>query len=810
MFRNYAKVAIRTLWKNRTHTLINVIGLSVAFGTCILLFLTATFELSYDKFHTDANRIFRLNFLSTNRDGTPNKSGTMPYPISPALKAEFPEIEGVTRWFRRTASVRRNDQTYGKNVRMVSEDFLQMFTFPLRKGNAKTAMNSLSDIVISEHMADDIFGKEDPVGKPLQLRMDNTWQAFTVTGIVSNAPKNSTFNYDAFIRSENAGDYQENKSRWDNGNHDVYVKLKAGTDPQTLQRRTQAFMEKYFAQDIKEQKEQGYPKNELGFQKSLLLESMQDVHFDTETTNGLGISRVYIYTLLLVGLFILAIACINFINLTIAQSLSRAREVGVRKSLGAQRGQLFSQIWGETVLLCFSALLIGLGQAYLVLPTFNRLFQSQLMLADFIKPSVLLITGLGFLFITLVAGGYPSWFVTRFNAVEILKGNGPATRVKVNRPGLLRNSLIITQFTIACLLIVCTLIVRQQITYLQQKPMGMDKEQVISIPVGSELNGNEALKAMRNRLASQPNIAAVSGSGVNIGAGLDGSSNRMMYGFLYGKRDVTCDWLRVDTDYLKTMGIKLIQGRDFGADFGTDSTTNILITQRMAKELGEANPVGKFIKPDSKPFQIVGVVSDFNLYSLHEEAKPIALQMHASNPVRYILVRVNPQNLTGAMETIKSAWKTIAPKQEFMGSFLDENTERWYKKEQRLGTIFSSAAGVAILLSCMGLFAIALISIQQRTKEIGVRKVLGASTSNIVTLLSKDFLKLVLVAILIASPIAWWAMNKWLADFAYKIDIDWWVFVLAGAVAVAIAFVTVSVQSIRAALMNPVKSLRSE
>ncbi|MCX6214310.1 ABC transporter permease [Spirosoma sp.] len=805
MFRNYLKVALRTLWKHRTHTLINVVGLSVAFGTCVLLFLTATFELSYDTFHTDVDRIFRLNFLSTNRDGTTDRGSTMPYPISPALKAEFPEIEGATRWFDRSASVRRNNQTYTKDVRMADADFLHMFSFPLKKGNPETVMSGLSDIVISERMANDIFGKEDPVGKPLQLRMNGAWQAFTVTGVVSNPPKKSTFDFDAIIRSDNAGDYQEFKSRWDHGNHDVYVQVKAGTDAQTLQRRTQAFMDKYFAKDIKERQEQGYPKNELGFQRSLLLQPMRDVHFDTGTTYSGGISRTYVYTLLLIGLFILAIACINFINLTIAQSLSRAREVGVRKSLGAQRAQLFGQIWGETLLLCFGALIIGLGLAYAVLPTFNRLFRSYLTLDNFLTPTVLLVTALCFLLITLIAGGYPSWFVTRFNAVEVLKG-----RVKVSKPGVLRNSLIITQFTIACLLIVCTIIVRQQITYLQQRPMGMDKEQVISVPVGGELNGNVALKAMRDRLANQPNISAVSGSGVNIGAGLDGSSSRMMFGFQYGKRDVTCDWLRIDTDYLKTMGIKLLKGRDFSQAFSTDSSSAVLITQSMAKALGEANPIGKFIKPDNKSYQIVGVVSDFNLYSLHEEAKPITLQMESSAPIQYILVRVNPQNLTGAMETIKSAWKSIAPKQEFIGSFLDENTERWYRKEQRLSTIFSTAAGIAILLSCMGLFSIALLTIEQRTKEIGVRKVLGASVASIVTLLTKDFLKLVFAAILIASPLAWWAMDNWLQDFAYKIDIAWWVFAVAGLLAVVIALLTVSYQSVKAALMNPVKSLKTE
>lgn len=340
MFRNYFKIAFRTLWKNRTHTGINIIGLSVAFGTCVLLFLTATFELSYDRFHTDRDRIFRLNFLSANRDGTPDRSSTMPFPIMPALKAEFPEIEGVSRIFQNGLSVRHNGQTYGKDVRLVDADFLRMFTFPMQKGSARTALNGLNDVVISENMAKAVFGAEDPVGKPLQLRLNDSWQAFTVTGVISDFPDNSTLDYDAFIRSENAGDYQDYKTKWDHGSHDVYVKLKPGTDPQTLQRRTQAFMDKYFAKDNKEQHEQGYPKNTLGYQKSLLLQPLTDVHFDTETVGGQGVSRTYVYTLLLVGLFILAIACFNFINLTIAQSLSRSREVGVRKSLGAQRGQV--------------------------------------------------------------------------------------------------------------------------------------------------------------------------------------------------------------------------------------------------------------------------------------------------------------------------------------------------------------------------------------------------------------------------------------------------------------------------------------
>ncbi len=352
----------------------------------------------------------------------------------------------------------------------------------------------------------------------------------------------------------------------------------------------------------------------------------------------------------------------------------------------------------------------------------------------------------------------------------------------------------------------------QQLSYLREKPLGLNQDQVISVPIGTELDGQTALRQLRNQLADQPNVVSVSGTGVNIGAGLDGSSSRMQYGFMYDKRELRCDWLRVDFDYLKTLQIKLIQGRDFNPAFPTDSTAAVVVSQSFAKQMGDKNPVGKFIQPDSaKPkFQVVGVVADFNLYSLHKKAEPIVLHLDKALSLSYLLVRVSPKNLTSAMETVKSAWKRIAPKQEFKGSFVSENTERWYRKEQRLSTIFSTAAGIAILLSCMGLFAVALISIEQRTKEIGVRKVLGASISSLVALLSKDFLRLVLVAIVLATPLAWWAMTNWLGDFAYKITMPWWVFALTGGLAVIIAFVTIAFQSVRAALMNPVKSLRSE
>ncbi|MBO0937447.1 ABC transporter permease [Fibrella sp. HMF5335] len=808
MLQSYLKIALRTLWKHRTHTLINVVGLAVASAACLLLFLTASFHLSFDRFHTKAGRIFQPYFLATDRDGSEKQNGSMPHPLLPALKAEFPEVEGVTRIRWSSGGVRYGDKTFSKMVRSCDPDFLTMFTFPMVKGEAKTALNDLGNVVISQNMAKDVFGKEDPMGKTLLLNQSGSWKNFVVTGILSDFPDNSTEQYDAFIRTENAAEYQTYKADWSHSDSGMYIMLAQSADRQAFEKKLEAFMQKYMGPSMKERQTNGYAKNSRGQQISLLLEPLTDVHFNTDLGGGgQGISKTYVYALLLIGLFILAIACINFINLTIAQSVTRSREVGVRKSLGAGQGQLMGQVWGETGLLCLVSLVLGLVLAYGLMPEFNKLLRTHLSLASFLTPTALLAIGGGLLVVTLVVGGYPSWVVARFNAVEVLKG-----KLQLNRPGLLRNALIVTQFTIACLLTACTLVMVQQLGYLHKKPLGLNQDQVISIPIGSDLDSQTALRQLRNQLAGKPGVVSVSGTGVNIGNGLDGNNSRYMYGFMYNKRELLCDWLRVDFDYLKTMQIKLLAGRDFNPAFSTDSSMAVLVSQRFAKQMGDANPIGKFIQPDSAKgkFQVVGVVADFNLYSLHRKAEPLVLHLDKNMALGYLLVRVAPQNLTEAMETVKAAWKTIAPKQEFNGSFVSENTERWYRKEQRLSTIFTTAAGIAILLSCMGLFAVALISIEQRTKEIGVRKVLGASVGSLVALLSKDFLRLVGVAIVLATPLAWWAMRNWLGDFAYKISMPWWVFALTGGLAVVIAFVTIAFQSVRAALMNPVKSLRSE
>lgn len=806
MLRNYVKIAFRNLWKHRGHTAINVIGLSVAFCSALFLFLTAYFSWSYDRFHADADRIFRPYFVSNRPDRT-DKSSSMPYPFTPALKQEFPEVEGVTRLMWSGAVVQRGDKQFTKQIRCADADVLTIFSFPMRQGDARTALNSLSSIVISENMARDVFGAENPVGKPLRVRGFGDWQTFLVTGVMADHPDNSTVKYDAFVRIENQPGYADSKGRWDNTNHEVYLKLAPGVSQAAFEKKLQPFTRKYMAGGIEELKKQGAKPDARGDVIAIRLQPLLDVHFTPDVKRGEASGRASFYTLLTLGTFILLIAGINFVNLTLARSLARAREVGVRKSLGAQRGQVMAQLWGETVLMCALGLVAGLVLTVALRSLFNQFFGAKLTFDLLLQPTTWVGIFAGFLLVTALSGGYPAWVMARYRTVEVLKG-----KLKAGRPGILRNSLIVTQFAIACALIASTFVVLNQLKFLREKPLGFNEDQVISLPVGSDVDGNVALGLLRNRLASNPHVVSLTGSAINLGTGLDGGSSRSMMGFVHKGREVTTDWVRVDYDYLQTLGIKLLAGRDFSREYPTDSLKSVLVSEGMARKLGEKPLLGSFFQPDSggTKYQIVGLIPDYHLYALRNKVEPITLYLSPRDPVRYIFVRVTPQGMLTAMDALKREWKVITPKSEFKASFLNENTDRWYRDEEKMAQIFSIAAGIAVVLSCMGLFAIALLTIEQRTKEIGVRKVLGASVTGIVALLSKDFLKLVFLGILIASPLAWWAMDKWLQNFAYQIPMPWWVFVLAGALAVAIAVLTVSFQSIRAALMNPVKSLRTE
>ncbi|WP_188766575.1 ABC transporter permease [Emticicia aquatilis] len=813
MLRNYFKIAFRNLWKNKAYALINIVGLSVAFGSAMLLFLTARFELSFDDFQANKEHLYKVFFKLNLADGT--RMGTsMPAPLTPALKADFKsEIKHISRIMDSGVQVVQGDKTLDQSLNYVDADFLKMFSFEMLKGNPNTALNDLKSVVINQSTAEKLFGSSEPLGQTINLNFGEKIEAFIVAGVIANAPENSTIESEMMIRFENNPSYQENKEEWDNQNHHLYIQLAENISQETFEKKLKPFTQKYYKSTIDQIKKEGGKPDERAEVFSIKTMPLLDEHFMKHTGGLLVMDKMYPYMLLIISVLVVLIACINFINLSIARSLERAKEVGMRKALGAVKNQILGQFWGEAFILCIIGFVIGSLLATLTMPTYNSLFRSTISLQSLLNPATALVLITSFLGITLIAGGYPALVVSKFNIIEVLKG-----KLKVNtKSGGLRNTLIIVQFSIAIMLISSTIIIWNQIDFLRNKPLGFDETQVISIPVGHGNQGTKVLDFMRNKLANQPQIVSITGADINVGRGKDNSMSQSGYGFELEGKTYHTSGLNVDYDYIKTLGLTLETGRDFAREFPSDKSRSIVINETMAKELGFNKPtvaaaIGKNIPlGDSLGRTIVGVVKDYHFESLKNKIKSMTFFLQNDFGYNYVFVKIAPNAAPKeTMDLLAKTFKEIAPKSEFQGSFLDENTNNQYKKEERFSQIIMSAAVLAIVLSCMGLFAIAIMMISRRTKEIGIRKVLGASIPSLVMLLSKEFLILVAIAIVIASPIAYYAMDKWLTDFEYRIDIGWQIFALAGCVAVIIALLTVSYQAIRAALMNPVKSLKSE
>jgi ABC-type antimicrobial peptide transport system permease subunit len=806
MLKNYFKIAWRNLSKHKGDTAINLIGLCVAFTAALLLFLSVFFEFSYDNFHKNKGNIYHVYtkvYSLNNIDG----STAVPVPMMPALKQEYPDVQYYSRYISTNGNVRYNEKQLSQNLRLTDPDFFRMFSFPFIAGDASTALNDLNDVVLTEKTAKRIFGNEDVVGKTFQMQMGKEWKPFTVSAVVKDIPNNSSIEFDMAARFENSGIYNQSLTEWSNWNHSAYVQLKDGVNPEIFAKKVNPFYENHFAEDIRASKRDGIKPGPDGAYMQLGLLPLKDLHTSTDLqVEGGSIGKGYLYLLLAIGILILLIASINFINLSIGRSFTRSHEIGLRKTLGALHWQIVGQLWIEALLICFFALLVSGILTYYLLPSYKQLFQMSVQRELLFTPTTWLIVLTGFLLVSLIAGGYPAWLIAKVNIISILKG-----KFSIRRSQSIRNSLIVVQFAIAVLLMICTFVTWQQVNYLRSKPLGYNRNQVISIPIESDEDPNIVLERLRVNLNGYPTILSVSGIYNNLGRGTDGSSRHSAIGFDYKEKNYRTNWMGVSYDFAKTLDLQFIAGRDFSRELLTDSNA-IVINEAMAKQFNEKNVIGLQlpIHDSAQYMTVIGVVKDFNYESLHQKIEPISFTIEKPFGVHYALVKVAPSNLPASMELLKSTWKKILPNSDFKGSFLDENIDRQYRREEKLGQIFISGAIIAIVLSCMGLLAMVLLIVTQRVKEIGIRKVLGATVPNIILLISKDFMWLVVIAFLIAAPLGWWGMQKWLEHFAYRIDLQWWVFLIAALLAFAIAFITISVQAVRAALSNPVKNLRTE
>ncbi len=791
MFKNYILTAYRNSLKNKLYAGINVLGLAIGITCCLFIVLYVQHEQSYDQFHEKKDRIFKV-YRTSDRDGI-GEIGPTSAPYAEALENDFPEeVEASVRIMPRQGLITYGENAFtGDDISFVGRDFLKVFTFPLIQGDPATALNEPSSAVLTEEMAKKYFGDQDPIGQTLEYENE---YSLVVTGVLAPIPETSHIKFD-FLTSVHRFEQEEWFSSWWNNNMMTYVLLKEGAEEKAVEEQFPAFMEKYLGDDFER----------LGIRLGLTLKPMTDVYFASDTEFDVWVehgNQSMTYIFLAIALFILLIACINFMNLATARAARRSAEVGVRKALGANRSDLIYQFFGESFLTTFVAVLLTIVLISALLPAFNQFAEVNLMLPTNISFPLLLlgvVVGVG-----LLAGSYPALFLSAFVPVKALKGG-----VRVGRKGeSMRKGLVIFQFVISIILIVAVMVVNQQMRYVQNQRLGFDKEQVILLEVDNDELYNQQ-QSFKDRLRQNARIANVS-----VMSGEPGGFHDMYAFNVEGKEEeAVMNTVFTDTDYVTTLGLTIVAGRNFSPQFSTDTLEAIIINETAARSLEWApeEALGKeIVNPfsDSIPRRVVGVVEDYHFASLHHEIDPLAIMM--GDDSRMIAIKTTAGDMAPVIDLVSDTWSSIVSQHPFSFTFLDESYDQLYRAEQKQGQIFTLFAGIAVFIACLGLFGLVTFVAEQRIKEIGVRKVLGASVLQLVHLLTKDFAILVVTALVIASPIAYYIMQQWLADFAYRVTIPWWIFVLAGLVATFIAMITVSVQSVKAAISNPVDALRSE
>ncbi|WP_227686967.1 ABC transporter permease [Spirosoma arboris] len=807
MIRNYLKIALRNLKRQKVSTSINVVGLAIGLATCILIMLYVQDELSYDRYNDKADRIVRVG-LKLQMNGKDVGGYSLGQNAARDLKQEFPEVLKVTRIKGQggefvsygTTSFRQD------NLLLADSTFFEVFTIPFLKGNPKRALTEPNTVVLTEETARKYFGNQDPIGKVLSFGNDK--RPYRITGVVRNVPTNSHFKFDMLATLVG----QDQTIDWPGWlysiDYQTYLLLPEHYDYRQLAAKIPQLAEKQMGSEI-QQFLKLTPKQfrEKGDDFGVFLQPLTDIHLYSRAESSQSGNIMYVYVLTAIAAFMLLIACVNFMNLATATAVRRSREVGVRKVLGSVKGQLQQQFLIESVLLAMVALIVGLLVVSLALPFFNQLTGKTLSMNLLIKP--LMATGLvaGTVLVGLLAGSYPAFYLSSFKPVFVLKGRVTAGRGSFN----LRSGLVVFQFFITISLIIATVTADRQLRYMQAQKVGFDREQVLVIHDTHMLRNNETV--FRDKIIRSPQVVTGSISG-QVPVGRTNMDNTTVRTKEDPDQGVMTRFYFVDPEYIPTLGMRMVQGRNFSKSFPTDASA-VILNETAVRALGwQKNPIGRELIGHTDDngvnimYRVVGVVSDFHFESLRQKIGPLAMFLGRNSG--NILVKTRTDKLPEFLASLKQQWESFAPTAPFSYSFLDDRFEQVYVSEQKIEQILTLFSSLTIFIACLGLFGLATYTAEQRTKEIGVRKVLGASVGSVVALLSKDFLKLVLIALVLASPIAWWGMNQWLKEFAYKVTIDWWIFALAGLLAIGIALLTVSFQSIKAALVNPVKSLRSE
>ncbi|WP_223833956.1 ABC transporter permease [Spirosoma profusum] len=803
MIRNYFKIAFRNLLLNKAYSAINIAGLAIGMVGCLAIGLFVWDEWKFDKSIPDSEKIYRI-YTERTKDNTTTKAAVVAPAYATFLQQQYPEVDTTTRILMspdRFLMELGNQKNYEDKGWFVESSFLQVFALPLESGTAAGILDIPRTILLTSELAKKYFGKENPVGKTIKI---NTFD-YTVKGVLAPLPDHFHLNFQYLMSFSSVGIPPSRMERWTWNQFYTYVKVKPGTNIEQLQNKLQTHVK---ANIIKPGDAVMLP----------FFQRLHDIHLgsaDFTFDNAIRGNESYVNALMIVALFVLVIACFNFINLATAVSFRRAREIGVRKVIGAERRQLVFQFLGETILVSLIAMVIAVIALFIVVPALNRFTDKAIVFNPFTNSQLGLLLLGATLLVGILAGSYPAIIVSGFQPVKVLKN------IQFSRNGTpwLRQALVVVQFTLSSLLIISTLVVFRQTRYMNNKDLGFSKEQLIYFQAQGDVAG-KGLEAFKNELRRSPNVIAVTS-----GYGLPGDQFAGDGVTLPGKnagKDYSVNMFVGDHDYLKTVGLQLIAGRDFSKDMSTDVREAFIINETAVKEFGFSSPAkalgqrinwNEWTPADTtdpiKKGKIIGVIKDFHYKSLHEKVTAAVIHMVPQELFK-VAIKVREADMPKTIAYINTVWNKFSPNFPLDYKFMDETYGKMYSTEEKLSDLLWLFAVLAIIVGCMGLFGLAAFSVEQRIKEIGIRKVLGASTLTIVGLLSRNFIMLVFIASVIAIPVAWWTMNSWLNDFPYRISLDWWVFALATLLAVGIALLTVSFQSMKAALMNPIKSLRSE
>jgi putative ABC transport system permease protein len=808
MFKNYIKIAARSLFKQKLHSIINITGLAIGIASCILIYLYVRNEWSYDKFHENADNLYRVYITEDLPQRDPFSYVVAPYHLAGALEDSFPEVERAVRLDVRTNIVRYGEKNYTQRYHLADPEFFHMFSFPLIQGSPESVLRDSHSAVLTERLAEKIFGQTDPLNKVLSIKVGDEFLDFVVTGIAEDVPPNSSIRFDMVVPFENVHRYISDRAldHWFNVYFETYVLLNQSLSSSDIESKLMSVVENH------------YPERYVD-RVTLHLQPIADIHLNPNIPQGFEPSSDPAYSFILLGIafLILGVACINFMTLAVGRSVIRSKEVGVRKVLGALKPQLVMQFLGEAVFLSFVAFILSVILVGFLLPVFNSITGKDLTFS-FEGWTILFLLMLT-VFVGIAAGSYPAFILSRHQPVHIMKKT-PAQGFKGKN--LLIRSLVAGQFVISIGLIIGTLLMSDQLRFLLNKDIGFNEEHVLVIRnLSAQDQSRQVVERLRNALKNRSEILGVSGASstfardwTTMGYTADDGTFKQFF------------QITVDYDFLQTLGIRLKEGRNFSREFSTDPEESLIVNNAFADYFSLDSPVGKSL-PGGRfpPHRIIGMVQNFNFESLRNEVRPLVIVLnpdvlekgindvstsYSLRMLNFIHIRIKPENVRLSVELIKGTWDKISPGHPFVFSFLDQDMQRQYEDIERWGRIVRYASVLTIIIACLGLFGLSVLSVSRRRKEIGIRKVLGASTTSIATMLFRDFGFLVLVANLISWPVAFLVIRRWLQNFAYRIDMGLSKFFLAAFIALFIALATVSIQSIKAARTEPVKTIRYE